>query len=88
MWSRVRNNEFFYDKWIYFVSLLLWVVFIKDWINDVYKKDLNFWCRCYIVGFYFLEIMSVIGVFVDKRIILRWLFYGYWEWIKLDGFIF
>ncbi|CAN6873048.1 unnamed protein product [Brassica oleracea] len=47
---RVRNNESLYDKRIHFVSLLLRVVPTKDRTNDVYKKDLNSRCRCYIVG--------------------------------------
>nr|VDD65902.1 unnamed protein product [Brassica oleracea] len=47
---RVRNNESLYDKRIHFASLLLRVVPTKDRTNDVYKKDLNSRCRCYIVG--------------------------------------
>ncbi|KAG5385224.1 hypothetical protein IGI04_036700 [Brassica rapa subsp. trilocularis] len=46
----VRNNESLYDKRIHFASLLLRVVPTKDRTNDVYKKDLNSRCRCYIVG--------------------------------------
>ncbi|CAN6908259.1 unnamed protein product [Brassica oleracea] len=55
---RVRNNESLYDKRIHFASLLLRVVPTKDRTNDVYKKDLNSRCRCYIVGSHPSETMS------------------------------